>query len=72
MPNMDANRSLLTQFLEEVRSVTHIPGFPATGNQIRMSGATVYYIDGGRLTGHWQITDRLGVYMQLRQGLAGA
>lgn len=53
-------------------SATHkgdLPGFSATGNQIRMSGATVYYIEGGRLTGHWQITDRLGVYMQLRQGL---
>jgi predicted ester cyclase len=47
-----------------------IPGFPATGNNIKMSGATVYYFDGGRLTGHWQITDRLGVYMQLRQGSA--
>ncbi len=49
-----------------------IPGFPATGNQIRMSGVTVYYIEGGRFTGHWQITDRLGVYMQLRQGAAQA
>ncbi|MCM2316159.1 MAG: ester cyclase [Thermoanaerobaculia bacterium] len=46
-----------------------LPGFPATGNQIRMSGATVYYIEGGRFTGHWQVTDRLGVYAQLRQGL---
>jgi predicted ester cyclase len=45
-----------------------IPGFPATGRQIRMSGATVYYIRGGRFTGHWQITDRLGVYIQLREG----
>ena len=27
---------------------------------------TVYYFDGERLTGHWQITDRLGVYQQLR------
>jgi carbohydrate-selective porin OprB len=52
-------------------SATHqgdIPGFPATGNNFRMSGATAYYFDGGRLTGHWQIADRLGVYMQLRQG----
>jgi steroid delta-isomerase-like uncharacterized protein len=49
-----------------------IPGFPATGNPIKMSGATVYYFDAGRLTGHWQVTDRLGVFMQLRQGLAGA
>ena len=44
-----------------------LPGFPATGKTIRMSGATVYYFDGDRLTGHWQITDRLGVYQQLRQ-----
>ncbi len=49
-----------------------IPGFPATGKQIRMSGATVYYIEEGRFTGHWQITDRLGVYAQLRQGVAQA
>jgi predicted ester cyclase len=54
-------------------SATHkgdIPGFAATGNNIKMSGATVYYFDGGRLTGHWQIADRLGVFMQLRQGSA--
>ena len=44
-----------------------IPGFPASGKQIKMSGATVYYFDGIKLTGHWQITDRLGVYQQLRQ-----
>lgn len=49
-----------------------IPGFPATGKTIRMSGATVYYFDGSRLTGHWQITDRLGVYQQLRQAATGA
>ncbi|MCW1916562.1 ester cyclase [Luteolibacter sp. GHJ8] len=42
-----------------------IPSFPASGKTIRMSGATVYYFDGDRLTGHWQITDRLGVYRQL-------
>ena len=45
-----------------------IPGFPATGNRIHMTGATVYYIEKRRFTGHWQITDRLGVYTQLRQG----
>lgn len=51
-------------------SATHkgdIPGFSATGKKIKMSGATVYYFDGTRLAGHWQITDRLGVYQQLRQ-----
>lgn len=41
------------------------PGFSATGKTIHMSGATVYYFEGDRITGHWQIVDRLGVYQQL-------
>lgn len=56
-------------------SATHsgdIPGFPATGKPIRMSGATVYYFEGDRLAAHWQITDRLGVYQQLQEAKAGA
>jgi steroid delta-isomerase-like uncharacterized protein len=55
-------------------SATHsgdLPGFPATGNTITMSGATVYFFENDRLTGHWQITDRLGVYLQLRQATTG-
>ncbi len=39
-----------------------IPGFPASAKQIQMSGATVYYFKDDKITGHWQITDRLGVY----------
>lgn len=49
-------------------SATHqgsLPGFPATGKTIRMSGITVYYFSGDRVTGHWQLTDRLGVFRQL-------
>ena len=50
-----------------------LPGFPATGRIIRMSGATAYFFDAAdRLTGHWQITDRLGVYQQLMAGRATA
>jgi steroid delta-isomerase-like uncharacterized protein len=46
-----------------------LPGFPATGRSITMSGATVYYFDADdRLTGHWQIADRLGVFQQLQTG----
>jgi predicted ester cyclase len=45
-----------------------IPGFPASGKRIRMSGATVYDFEGDRLRGHWQVKDALGVYQQLRQG----
>lgn len=44
------------------------PGFPATGKPITMSGATIYYFDSdNRITGHWQITDRLSVYQQLER-----
>ncbi len=42
-----------------------IPGFPASGKRIAMSGMTVYYFEGDRIAGHWQMTDRLGVYQQL-------
>ncbi|HVV31836.1 MAG TPA: ester cyclase [Vitreimonas sp.] len=43
-----------------------IPGFPATGREIEMSGITLYYFEGDRISGHWQIVDRLGVAMQLQ------
>lgn len=47
-----------------------LAGFPATGRVICMSGATVYtFDDEDRLTGHWQITDRLGVFQQLQRSL---
>ena len=43
-----------------------IPGFPATGRPLRMSGATLYFFDrSDRICGHWQITDRLSVFQQL-------
>lgn len=46
-----------------------LPGFPATQRVIHMSGATVYYFDrDDRITGHWQIVDRLSVFQQLTQG----
>jgi steroid delta-isomerase-like uncharacterized protein len=46
-------------------------GFAATGKPMTMSGATVYYFDDrGRITGHWQIVDRLGIYRQLHSASA--
>ena len=42
-----------------------IPNFPATGNEIKMRGMTVYFLEDSRLTGHWQSTDRLAVFQQL-------
>jgi predicted ester cyclase len=48
-----------------------LPGFPATGAPISMSGATVYLFDAAdRLTGHWQGVDRRGVYQQLQRHAA--
>lgn len=45
-----------------------MPGFPASNKVITMSGITIYYFnEDDRITGHWQITDRLGVFQQLRQ-----
>jgi len=52
-------------------SATHLgdlPDFPATGRRLTMSGATVYFFSGERLSGHWQVTDRLGIFRQLRAG----
>lgn len=43
-----------------------IPGFPATGQRVTMSGMTAYSFTNDRLSGHWQVVDRLGVFQQLQ------
>lgn len=48
--------------------VGDIPGFKATGRPMRMSGATTYFFSSDhKLTGHWQISDRLAIWQQLHQ-----
>lgn len=43
------------------------PGFPASGRVLKMSGLTIYEFDGdGLLSGHWQVSDRLGIFQQLQ------
>ena len=44
-----------------------LPGFPAGGKVIKTSGVTIYYFAGDKLSGHWQIVDRLGIFQQLSQ-----
>jgi len=44
-----------------------IGGFAATGKRLNMSGATLYYFQDSKITGHWQIADRLTIYEQLMQ-----
>lgn len=48
-----------------------IAGFPPSGRELSMSGVTVYYFDGGCISGHWQIADRLSIYRQLQQASTG-
>ncbi len=40
--------------------------FPPTGRPVTMTGITVYYFSGDRITGHWQEVNRLGVFQQLQ------
>lgn len=42
-----------------------ISGFSPTGKTLHMSGTTVYYFRDNRISGHWQIADRLGIYQQM-------
>ena len=42
-----------------------LPGFPASGREIRNSGLTLYAFEDGLLRGHRQQADRLGVFQQL-------
>ncbi len=46
-----------------------LAGRGPTGRAIRVQGMTVYYFSQGRITGHRQVVDRLGVAQQL--GLLG-
>ena len=44
-----------------------IAGFLPTGRTLNMSGATTYFFEDGKLSGHWQISDRLTIYQQLTE-----
>lgn len=42
-----------------------IPGLPVTNKVVNVSGLTIYYFSNGKIVGHWQIVDRLGLFEQL-------
>jgi steroid delta-isomerase-like uncharacterized protein len=46
-----------------------LPNLPAAGKKINVSGLTIYYVSGGKITGHWQVIDRLSVLAQLGIGI---
>ena len=46
-----------------------VGGIAPTGRRIAMTGLTIYYFDAdGRITGHRQCADRLGVWQQISAG----
>jgi steroid delta-isomerase-like uncharacterized protein len=61
------NNAVIVTWLWSGTHLGDLPGFPASGKKIAMSGITVYYMNGDQFTGHWQVIDRLGVYQQLLQ-----
>lgn len=46
--------------------------FEATGRLLRMSGLTIYFFDGDRISGHWQMVDRLAIYQQFMEAAGQA
>ena len=42
-----------------------LPGLPASGRQVDVSGLTIYYFHGNKIAGHWQEMDRMGLIQQL-------
>ena len=42
-----------------------IPGLSATHKKINVPGMTVYYFNGDRISGHWQVFDHLVMFNQL-------
>jgi len=43
-----------------------LPGFPASGRKFTLKGMTHYVFEAGRIRGHWQVVDRLGLVNQLQ------
>ncbi|NKF20884.1 ester cyclase [Solimonas sp. C16B3] len=62
----DSDDSVCMTWLWHGTHLGEIAGIPPSGKTLRMSGATVYRFDGQRISGHWQVADRLGVFQQLQ------
>ncbi len=42
-----------------------LPGMPASGKPVEVSGITIYDFEGDKIAGHWQEIDRVGLMQQL-------
>lgn len=43
----------------------NLPGLSATNKVVNVSGLTIYYLSGGKIIGHWQVFDKLGLVGQI-------
>ena len=43
-----------------------LQGLPITGKKLSFHGQTIYELTERRLSGHWQVMDRLGFFQQLQ------
>lgn len=42
-----------------------LPELPATNKKVNVPGITIYYFDHNKISGHWQVTDRLVLFNNL-------
>jgi len=66
----ESENSVCITWLWSGTHLGEISGFQPSGKKIHMSGATVYYFEANKITGHWQIADRLGVFRQIQANCA--
>ncbi|GHF20048.1 hypothetical protein GCM10017044_13540 [Kordiimonas sediminis] len=55
-----------TSWTWQATHMADFPGFPASKKPVKMSGLTIYSFKDGKVCGHWQMVNRLGVYQQLQ------
>lgn len=59
------NKVSVSWFMQGTHKGDH-PQFPATGKKLNIPGMTIYYFDNeGKVTGHWQVIDRMLFLTQL-------
>ena len=68
----EAHDSVVVTWEWRATHLGDLAGFPATGTPITMSGITEYRFTDDRLSGNWQVVDRLGVFQQLQSARSSA
>jgi steroid delta-isomerase-like uncharacterized protein len=66
----DGDKVVISWYLQGTQK-GDIPGLPATGKRVNISGITIYSFSNGKITGHWQVIDRLGFMQQVMPKASG-